>query len=520
MTNEVIYNGYQIKIWYKKMMKKKLEYLICSILLLTSFQLNAITKATISSPVFRVIAIKKAPPLLLANEISSAQYKIVNNTKTSRLLTMRPINGVDQLTGPGLCSNPFLLAPQQSCILNLQLNAAVMKSNHSGPVICKTQSANNNIPSPFLCSQPGLHDQLNVEITPCSSGTCLDNPTITQLRAITNQLRQQYGIPGIVSGVWIGGKGQLIIEDGFANLPTSRPISRSDHFRIGSVTKSFTVTVILQLIEQGLLQLDTSLSQFLPGIQNDNSTMEQLADMTSGIFNYTENQDFINEFTRDLTKAWLPMQLISAVSSNPPYFPAGTNWHYSNTNTVILGVIIEMITHNSIANEITQRLLIPLKLSNTFYLDTVPMPEPFAHGYGFDPLTDLTNTTPTSAAASGAIVSNLEDLHTWGIALGKGQLLSPELQNIRINSMRPIVFSPCADTVPGRELVNCPEYDKYGMGIGEIQGWIGHTGEFVGYSSLVMYNPQTDSTIVILMNIFGFNQHLPTTLFKQYLTIL
>ncbi|KTD61869.1 serine hydrolase domain-containing protein [Legionella spiritensis] len=502
------------------MIKKVLKYLICSGLFLATFQLHAITSNTVSKPTFSVIAIKKAPDELLANEISYAQYQIVNNTKISRLLTMSPIDGVNQLTGSGLCSNPFLLAPNQSCILNLQLNASLMKSVHSGPVICKTKGGGDNSPSPFLCSQPSFQDQLNVEITPCLPGKCLPNTTTAQLRAITNQFRQQYGIPGIVSGIWVGGSGQLIIEDGFADLSTPRLISRSDHFRIGSITKSFTVTVMLQLIEQELLQLNTPLSQFLPGLQNDNATMEQLADMTSGIFNYTEDPDFVSEFISDLTRVWLPMQLVSIANTNLPYFPAGANWHYSNTNTVILGIIIEMITHNPIANEIIQRILTPLKLSQTFYVNTVPMPEPFAHGYGFAPLEDLTNTSPTSAAASGAMTSRLEDLHVWAIALGKGQLLSPAIQNIRIASLMPIVFSPCADTVPGRGPVNCPEYDKYGMGIGEIQGWIGHTGEFVGYSSLIMYNPQTDSTIVILMNIFGQGRHLPTTLFKEYLTVL
>lgn len=503
-----------------KMNAKKLHYFIGSLLFLASCMLQAMMTDSISKPTFSVIAIKKAPDNLLGNDISFAQYQIVNNTKITRILTMVPIPGVTQLLGPNLCGNPFILAPQASCLLNLQLNASLMTSIHSGPVICKTKGSGDNSPSPFLCSQPSFQEQLNVEVSPCLPGKCLPSTIASQLRIITNQFRQQYAIPGIVSGIWIGGRGQLIIENGFADLARLIPINRSDHFRIGSITKSFTVTVMLQLIEQGLLQLSAPLSHFLPGIQNGNATMKQLANMRSGIFNYTEDPDFVNEFFNDLTRVWSPLELISIANDNLPYFPAGTNWHYSNTNTVILGVIIERLTHQLIANEITQRLLIPLRLSNTFYPYTLPIPEPFAHGYGLSPLQDLTNTSPTGAAASGAMISRLDDLHAWGIALGKGQLLSAGMQKIRIASLMPVVFSPCADTVPGRGPVNCPEYDKYGMGIGEIQGWIGHTGEFVGYTSLVMYHPQTDSTIVILMNIFGQSQHLPTALFKEYLKVL
>ncbi|KTD11797.1 D-alanyl-D-alanine carboxypeptidase [Legionella gratiana] len=502
------------------MNQKRLHYFIGGLLFLASFMLQASTSNTVAKPTFSIVAIKKAPNRLLANEISSAQYQVTNNTKITRLLTMAPIRGVTQLTGDGLCSNPFLLAPKKSCLLTLQLNAGLMKSTHTGPVICKTKGEGDNSPSSFLCSRPSFQDQLSVHIAPCFPGRCLPDTTAAQLRAMTKHIKQQYGVPGIVSGVWIGGQGQLIIEEGVADLATLRPISRADHFRIGSITKSFTVTVMLQLIEEGLLQLTTPLSQFIPGLQNDNSTMAQLAEMTSGIFNYTEDPNFVNEFVSDLTRIWLPMELVSIANTNLPYFSPGANWHYSNTNTVILGIIIEMVTNRPIANEITQRLLLPLKLSNTFYLNTLPIPEPFAHGYGFNPLEDLTNTSPTGAAASGAMISRLEDLHVWGVALGKGLLLTPAMQSIRLGSLMPIVFSPCADTVPGRGPVNCPEYDKYGMGIGEIDEWIGHTGEFVGYTSLVMYHPQTDSTIVILMNLFGQGQHLPTTLFQEYLTVL
>ncbi|ASQ45125.1 D-alanyl-D-alanine carboxypeptidase precursor [Legionella clemsonensis] len=471
---------------------------------------------------FAIVAQNSLPTPIMANSIVSIQYLVTNQTTKTRQLTMRPIPGVT-VFNPGqvdACTLPFTLAPGQSCRLNLRLHASQMGPGVSqGPVICKTRG-NDSQPDPFLCSQPSYQDSLHVAIQSCTSGRCLPNSLTLALRRLTSQYRQQFGIPAVVAGIWLPGRGELIIEDGFADLSNLRPVSRLDHLRIGSVTKSFTVTVILQLISEGRLSLLTLLSQFMPGLQNSNATIADLANMRSGIFNYTEDTAFAAELLQDLTRSWLPAQLINIANRNLPYFPAGTNWHYSNTNTLILGLIIQQLSQHSIGQEIERRLLKPLGLKNTLYPLTMAIPTPFARGYGFSPLEDLTNANPSIAAASGAMISRLEDLKTWAIALGQGRSLTPTMQAQRLASLQPIVFQPCADTVPGRPLVTCPEYDRYGFGIGELSGWIGHTGEFFGYSSLVMYHPPSKGVIVIWMNIFGVGPHLPTKLFLDYLQLL
>ena len=112
------------------------------------------------------------------------------------------------------------------------------------------------------------------------------------------------------------------------------------------------------------------------------------------------------------------------------------------------------------------------------------------------------------------------DLRKWGEALGKGTLLDDELQAERVNSLMPIVFDPCDDDDPDRPKRSCPEYDKYGLGLGEISGWIGHTGEYIGYTSLVMYHPESGSVVVILTNIFGVGGHAPTKIFREFADVL
>ena len=333
-------------------------------------------------------------------------------------------------------------------------------------------------------------------------------------------------MPGALVGVWIPRHDNLIIEEGVSDIESGEPISKRNQVRIGSVTKSFTVTVLLQLVDEGLLSLDDPLKKFLPEMQNSDATLRQLANMTSGIFNYTEDSDFVLELLEDLLRKWSPFQLIDVADSNSPYFPPGGGWHYSNTNTVILGIVIEQLTGHFIGDEIQHRIIGPLGLNGTVYPTTPDMPEPFSMGYGvFDPeagLEDITLSDPSSSAASGAIVSRLEDLRRWGEALGKGILLTEDTQKERISSLMPIEFDPCDDDDPDRPKRSCPEYDRYGLGIGELSGWIGHTGDYLGYQALVMFQPETDATVVILINLKDFTnpEHIPTVIFREYAEIL
>lgn len=349
----------------------------------------------------------------------------------------------------------------------------------------------------------------------------LDPAIEAELREIVSSYREEFGIPGILAGVWIPGQGSLVIEDGVSDIETDAPIKKDEHVRIGSVTKSFTVTVILQLVGEGLISLDDPVGDYLPGVENAEATIAELADMRSGIFNYTEDADFVTEFVEsDFLRVWTDQELVDYADANVPYFPPGGGWHYSNTNTVILGMIAEQVTGRTIGEEISGRIIAPLGLGGTSYPTTPDMPLPFARGYGFEPPEDISFSDPSSSAGSGAMISRLEDLKKWGEALGSGTLLTSELQAVRINSLSPIVYDPCDDDDPDRPKRSCPEYDEYGLGIGELSGWIGHTGEYVGYTNLVMYEPESGSVVVIIANRFGVGAHVPTAIFREFADIL
>ncbi|MDR3504317.1 MAG: serine hydrolase [Legionella sp.] len=471
-------------------------------------------------PVFEIKAVTKAPQQLLANRILTVQYTVKNNSKKIRTLTLKPMPGVEEVSGTGLCHSPFNLAPGQSCFLNLKLTASQMGAgSHAGPVVCQAKG-NTNIPNPLLCYGPSLADQLNIKIIPCANNNCLNSTTERLLRNITHSYQQQYNIPGVLAGIWVPGQGQLIIEDGVADISTNRPISALDHVRIASLTKSFTTTVILQLIEQGLISLSTPISGLGFTIQNNGATIAQLANMRSGIFNYSADPNFLQNLVDNFLRKWSPQELVTIANGNNIYFAPGADWHYSNTNTIILGMIIEQLTGNFIGKEIYQRIIRPLGLNETSYPTTPEMPIPFAKGYAGTDLEDVTFVDPSFSGAAGGMISTLGDLKVWVESLATGSLLSTTMQQQRINSLLPISFDPCADNDPSRPHPTCPEYDNYGYGMGSINEWRGHTGDYFGYLLLMMHEPNSKATIVIVVNLSGVGVHLPTNLFREYLNII
>jgi D-alanyl-D-alanine carboxypeptidase len=358
-----------------------------------------------------------------------------------------------------------------------------------------------------------------------SSGPpAFDDAVIDSFETVLTGYMEEYEVPGALVGIWVPGEGEVVFTRGVSDLESGTALTSDDHMRIGSVTKSFTVTVILQLVEEGLLTLDDPVSRFLPDIENGDATIAELANMRSGIYNYTEDGDFVAVLIEDLLREWTPQELVDVGDRNAPYFPAGDDWHYSNTSTVILGMVIEQLTGNPAGVEIQQRLIEPLELDGTVYPTSPELPSPFSRGYLFagpeDGFMDITLSAPSSSAASGAMVSRLSDLRRWAQALGSGSLLADDTQQERVSSLAAMVFDPCADTVPGRPLRTCPEYDKYGIGIGELEGWIGHTGEGLGYTALVMFEPASSAVVVIMMNASALGAHVPTEIFREYAAIL
>jgi len=320
-----------------------------------------------------------------------------------------------------------------------------------------------------------------------------------QLDSEVTQVIEELGIQGLTAGIWVPGEGSWTMAYGVADRETGEPMSFDQHVRIGSVTKTFTVTLILQLVDEGVLSLDDTLDQFFPGYpKGDRITLRNMGNMTSGLASYTFDQNFQDTLFADPQRTWTPQELIEIGRVNtiadcpfaPNYcFEPGEGWAYCNTNTVLLGLIAEQVTGLPYRELVRRRITEPLGLENTFQSTVTTLPEPFAHGYTSQGVAqgeqDATNWSPTWGFAVGDLVSTFSDLRHWGRALGRGTLLSAELQNERLTK---VLLPP-----------NNPER-AYMLGIGFNKGWVGHGGELPGYNVCTYYRPDLDAVLVVIVN--------------------
>ena len=206
-----------------------------------------------------------------------------------------------------------------------------------------------------------------------------------------------------------------------------------DHTRIGSVTKTFTGTAILQLVDQGRIRLSDPISEYVEGVPSgDVITLDLLGRMRSGLPDYSETDTFLDRVYTELPTgpdafSITSRKLVDAAFAQPMEFAPGTDYKYCNTNTVLLGMVVEKVTGLSLADYLQQNIFDPLGLDATSYPPNGLMPLPYAQGYNKAPdgtVFDAALWNPSWGNAAGVIVSNAADMTTWAAALGKGTLLT------------------------------------------------------------------------------------------------
>jgi D-alanyl-D-alanine carboxypeptidase len=283
------------------------------------------------------------------------------------------------------------------------------------------------------------------------------------------------------------------LTSGSARLQPRRALQVSDSARVGSITKTFMSIVTLQLVAEGRLRLDDTVARRLPGAVPGGAsiTIRELLNHTSGLFNYTDDQQAVKEYLADPTRAWTPQELLAVAVKHPPLFPPGTSWSYSNTNYIVLGLVLEAVTGRDVATLMRERIVRPLHLDHTFLALDARIPGPHADGYfppslsGTSGYLDVTGWTPTEVWAAGAVVSSAPDLARLYSALLSGRLLPPPL----LDQMTTTVH---ADT----------GWD-YGLGIYRMVTpcgtvW-GHDGSIPGYVSLAWADRQGQRSVVLLL---------------------
>ncbi|MFG3493287.1 serine hydrolase domain-containing protein [Streptomyces sp. NPDC047972] len=301
------------------------------------------------------------------------------------------------------------------------------------------------------------------------------------------EVREQAGIPGVVVGVWMPGKGSYVHAAGVADKATGRPMFADSFVRIGSETKTFTVTALLQLVDEGRVGLDDPIARYVRGVPDGRRiTLRQLAGMRSGLFPYTADADFAHDLLSDPQRSFTPQESLAYGFKHKNTFEPGAQFQYSNTNLVLLGLVIEKVTGQRLADVIERRVLRPARLRHTLLPEGAGFPEPHARGYTDQTLdgetADATDWNPSWAWAAGAMISDLHDLRRWAPVLATGELLSPGTQAQRL-TMRPTGF-------PGL---------SYGLGIFDANGWIGHNGSIPGYETVTVYLPSEKATMVLML---------------------
>jgi len=282
-----------------------------------------------------------------------------------------------------------------------------------------------------------------------------------------------------------GPRGHSFATAGLADAATGAPAQSYDSFRIGSATKTFVATVLLQLVGERRVSLDDTVEHWLPGVVSGNGndgskiTIRELLQHTSGIYNYLADLPAVastagylaNRFT-----TYTPAQLVALAMQHAPDFAPGAEWEYSNTNYILAGMIINRVTGHSWQEEVNARIIRPLGLRHTITPGTDPsIPGPHLHGYsnfGSGPTIDVTLFNPTAADAAGEISSTTADLTTFYSALMRGRLLAPA----QLAAMETTVSAPIW---PGA---------RYGLGLMWVPlscggGYFGHAGGVPGYTT-------------------------------------
>jgi D-alanyl-D-alanine carboxypeptidase len=214
---------------------------------------------------------------------------------------------------------------------------------------------------------------------------------------------QRAAVPGAIVGIWQDGRAPYVKAFGVRDSATGTPMTTDLYMRIGSNTKAFVVTSILILADQGRLGLDDPIDRYVKGVPSGRRiTLRQLAEMRSGLYNYTDDTN--KDLPRQPFRRWTPQQLLAIALRHPPLFPAGSRFDYCNTNTVLLGLVVEKVAGQPLGAFIEQNILRPEGLSRTVFPTGGAMPAPHAHGYFRMPdgrMVDATDWNPSVVGLGG-----------------------------------------------------------------------------------------------------------------------
>ncbi len=323
------------------------------------------------------------------------------------------------------------------------------------------------------------------------------------LDARLKAIRTKTGIPGISVAIVFPDGSTWRGVAGLADVAAARAVTPDTAFPVASVSKTFTAALILSLVQDGRLGLDTSARSYLPSLPIDPAiTIRELLDHTSGLRDFFFGAGVDHALLSKPARVWDPARSLKYLGK--PFSKPGVSWHYSNTNYLVLGMVAEAVGHDTVADQLRGRFLGPLGLDHTYYQAVEGPRGPVVHDYRFLgtspklPAIDLSDGTAvvpftsvvTAAGAAGSIATTATDLAHWAQALYAGPALDRPTRDAMVDD--------ALRTAKLKAAIG------YGLGVQEevVDGvpTLGHSGRYLGARAAFRWLPDQRIAIAVLTN--------------------
>jgi D-alanyl-D-alanine carboxypeptidase len=348
------------------------------------------------------------------------------------------------------------------------------------------------------CSGSGSTTASQATTTSSSEATTAEG-SAEEVEAAVESAMEKNDLKAVLVRVTQNGKEVATVVRG--ESMTGVPATEDMHFRNGSVVFSYLATVLLQLVDEGEVELDDTIDTWLPDLpSSDRITLRMLANSTSGYIDYVPQDSFEDAIKKEPFAAWTDDELIKMVTDQPLLYEPGTNWSYSHGNWVILAKALTAITEKPVDQLIRERITEPLGLKGTQSYDTAEIPEPVLHAYSSFRGTyeDSTFWDPSWSTAKGAVmITDIDDLVTSARAMGTGELVSSKSYEEQL-APTTVGLGVAPDNCPK---VACSDFVKqqpsayFGLGNVVLGGWVLQDPQFSGYGAVQAYLPSEDLAI-------------------------
>ena len=326
---------------------------------------------------------------------------------------------------------------------------------------------------------------------------------VAALDARLERLRVTYAIPGVSVAIVFADGSVWRGRSGLADVAAGRPVTADTAFSVASVSKTFTAALIMRLVEDGRLTLETRAKTILPTLRIDPTiTIRQLLDHTSGLRDFYLDPRIDKALLAKRGQVWDATRSLGYVGK--PFARPGTSWHYSNTNYLVLGMLAEAVGRAPLDDQLRTRFFAPLGLDHTWFQAAEAPKGPVAHGYRFAgkglklPPIDLSDGSPvvpftsviTASGGAGSIATSASDLARWAAALYGGNVLS--------DASRAAMIEDIARTARLKPSI------PYGLGVQGVpvvgRSALGHSGRFLGSRAVMRWIPAERIAIAVETN--------------------